>query len=149
MSRLGVLCHGNRSLAVWEGSEMVRGMGLAGTTCAWTATARKQSCRSPVLQSPPHGGGPGRVGLLCRGCADRGRAHPAYSLQLLLPDASVSGAGLSRSGLPRRGPDDVRLLDVSVRPHAGGAAFLRYMGGDTRSVAPRRPEPRSEAHTSD
>src|SRR3546814_7257031 len=122
-------------------------MVLYRTTVAWPSTALKQSCRSPVRQYPPHCGGPGRVGLLCRGCADRGRAHPAYSLQLLLPDASVSGAGLSRSGLPRRGPDDVRLLDVSVRPHAGGAAFLRYMGGDTRSVAPRRP--RSEEHTSE
>src|SRR3546814_6474985 len=67
--------HGNRSLAVGEGSEMGRGMGLARTTVAWPATARKQSCRSPVRQSPPHGGGPGRVGLLCRGCADRGRAR--------------------------------------------------------------------------
>src|SRR3546814_11465594 len=123
---------------------MGRGMGLARTTVAWPATARKQSCRSPVRQSPPHGGGPGRVGLLCRGCADRGRAHPAYSLQLLLPDASVSGAGLSRSRLPRPGPDEVRVLYVAVLAPAGGVAFLRYSDGDTRFVDARTPEQRAE-----
>src|SRR3546814_20324507 len=55
--------HGHRALAVGEGSEMGRGVGLARTTVAWPATARKQSCRGPVRQSPPHGGGSGRVGL--------------------------------------------------------------------------------------
>src|SRR3546814_2934552 len=89
---------------------MGRGVGLARTTVAWPATARKQSCRGPVRQSPPHGGGSGRVGLLCRGCADRRRAHPAHSLPLLLSNASASGAGLSRAGLSCRDPDDVQLL---------------------------------------
>src|SRR3546814_11669622 len=121
--------HGNRSLAVGEGSEMGRGMGLARTTVAWPVTARKQSCRSPVRQSPPHGGGPGRVGLLCRCSADRGRAHSAYSLNLLLPDASVSSADPYLFGLPITGSDALRLREFSVCPLLGGAFLLRYMGG--------------------
>ena len=137
------------ALALGQGHQMGRGMGLAYPTAARAAPACRESgpCRGHAARLARPRRRRGRVGVLRSGAAHRAGAGQALSVPAVRQDAPVAGRGLPGAGLPHRGAGAVELLVAADRLAAGPAGGRRHGISRAGTDPPRGRAPhRSGSH---